>query len=216
MFISPPNQSGVIFAGFGDKDVFPHLREYMFEGVVGDFVKRYAGTKVDIVMIGVRAMVVPFAQKEMVYRFMEGVDPYYENVVEGVIEEHLSGFPEVLLSGLSGVSAKQRSALIKRAAKARESTMQTVRSKLAEVRQKNFWAPVAKLVNLLPKEELGAMAEALVNLTSFKRRVSWDAETVGGPIDVAVSAPHRPKSTTTLRLAISRFSRYSSTVVTGG
>jgi hypothetical protein len=30
------------------------------------------------------------------------------------------------------------------------------------------------------------MAEALVNLTSFRRRVSMDAETVGGPIDVAV------------------------------
>jgi hypothetical protein len=30
------------------------------------------------------------------------------------------------------------------------------------------------------------MAEALVNLTSFKRKISLEAETVGGPIDVAV------------------------------
>lgn len=30
------------------------------------------------------------------------------------------------------------------------------------------------------------MAEALVNLTSFKRRVSSSLETVGGPVDVAV------------------------------
>lgn len=30
------------------------------------------------------------------------------------------------------------------------------------------------------------MAEALVNLTSLKRRVSMEEETVGGPIDVAV------------------------------
>jgi hypothetical protein len=30
------------------------------------------------------------------------------------------------------------------------------------------------------------MAEALVNLTSFKRRITAVAETVGGPIDVAV------------------------------
>lgn len=30
------------------------------------------------------------------------------------------------------------------------------------------------------------MAEALVSLTAFKRRVSMDTETVGGPIDVAV------------------------------
>ena len=35
-------------------------------------------------------------------------------------------------------------------------------------------------------------------------------------IEGAVSAPHRPKSTTTLRRAISRFSTYSCRVVTGG
>ena len=46
--------------------------------------------------------------------------------------------------------------------------------------------PVVTAVAHLPKEELAAMAEALVSLTSFKRRVSHDPETVGGPIDVAV------------------------------
>ena len=30
------------------------------------------------------------------------------------------------------------------------------------------------------------MAESLVNLTSFKRKVTMESETVGGPIDVAV------------------------------
>lgn len=38
----------------------------------------------------------------------------------------------------------------------------------------------------MPKPELARMAEALVDLTSIKRRVSSGYETVGGPIDVAV------------------------------
>ena len=42
------------------------------------------------------------------------------------------------------------------------------------------------IVDFLPKDELAAMAESLVNLTSFRRHVSLDSETVGGPIDVAV------------------------------
>jgi hypothetical protein len=46
--------------------------------------------------------------------------------------------------------------------------------------------PVLATVDVLPKDELAAMAESLVNLTSFKRKFSMDAETVGGPIDVAV------------------------------
>ena len=50
----------------------------------------------------------------------------------------------------------------------------------------NHWSPIIEIVRHLPKEELAAMAEALVNLTSFKRHVTRQAETVGGPIDVAV------------------------------
>ena len=46
--------------------------------------------------------------------------------------------------------------------------------------------PVMAMVSALPKDELAAMAEALVNLTAFKRRLTGVLETVGGPIDVAV------------------------------
>lgn len=41
-------------------------------------------------------------------------------------------------------------------------------------------------MRVLPKDELAAMAEALVNLTAFKRKMTNTLETVGGPIDVAV------------------------------
>jgi len=53
-------------------------------------------------------------------------------------------------------------------------------------RQEVHVSPIVNVVGILPKDELASMAEALVNLTSFKRRITMDAETVGGPIDVAV------------------------------
>ena len=37
-----------------------------------------------------------------------------------------------------------------------------------------------------PKEDLATMAESLVSLTSLKRHVSSEPETVGGPVDVSV------------------------------
>lgn len=46
--------------------------------------------------------------------------------------------------------------------------------------------PIIRVVSMMPKDELAAMAESLVNLTSFRRKVTEEAETVGGPIDVAV------------------------------
>lgn len=46
--------------------------------------------------------------------------------------------------------------------------------------------PIVNIVSLLPKEELPLLAESLVALTSLKRHVSHDTETVGGPVDVAL------------------------------
>ena len=53
-------------------------------------------------------------------------------------------------------------------------------------RKAEYWMPILANVAVLPKDELAAMAESLVNLTKFKRRASLQQETVGGPIDVAV------------------------------
>src|SRR5205085_9222928 len=52
--------------------------------------------------------------------------------------------------------------------------------------QARYFTPVLDTIEVLPKDELAAMAEAFVNLTKFRRRVTPVAETVGGPIDVAV------------------------------
>ena len=50
----------------------------------------------------------------------------------------------------------------------------------------NYNQKVMSMLSFLPKQELAYMAESLVNLTAFKRKVSDDHETVGGPIDVAL------------------------------
>jgi hypothetical protein len=42
------------------------------------------------------------------------------------------------------------------------------------------------MVSFMPKQELASFAESLVNITSIKRRVTAELETVGGPVDVAV------------------------------
>lgn len=49
---------------------------------------------------------------------------------------------------------------------------------------------ILEMVQFMPRAELAEMAESLVNLTSIKRRVSAEHETVGGPIDVAFVSKH--------------------------
>jgi hypothetical protein len=59
-------------------------------------------------------------------------------------------------------------------------------TQLKEWRVANHIMPLVDVIAVLPKEELAAMAESLVNLTCLKRKMSLNAETVGGPIDVLV------------------------------
>lgn len=60
------------------------------------------------------------------------------------------------------------------------------RMKLRKFRADEYSMPILQVLEGTPKDQLASMAESLVNLTSFKRRVSMQAETVGGPIDVAL------------------------------
>jgi hypothetical protein len=56
----------------------------------------------------------------------------------------------------------------------------------AEVQEK-YAQPLMAAVAALPRQDLAAMAEALVSLTAFRARMSLtDNECVGGPIDVAI------------------------------
>ena len=59
---------------------------------------------------------------------------------------------------------------------------------IVEFSNREYLFPILRAVRVLPIDELALMAESLVNLTSFRRRVAMDENsfTVGGPIDVAV------------------------------
>jgi hypothetical protein len=67
-----------------------------------------------------------------------------------------------------------------------EEILKDHKERLEKHRKEKYVRPVTTVVSMLPKDELAAMAESLVNLTSFKRKVTMESETVGGPIDVAV------------------------------
>jgi hypothetical protein len=96
----------------------------------------------------------------------------YPRLVSDILEKHLR--------------ASRRSRILKRLRGVGEQLVVALSSGIRQYASEMHSGPIVEIVNHLPKEELAAMAEALVNLTSFKRHVTKQAETVGGPIDVAV------------------------------
>jgi len=103
--------------------------------------------------------------------FMSGIDPDLYNT----IDEQLDVFI-VSLSDIIGSSYKNR------LMDAKEKFIKSTNA----FQRKIYINPVMAIVESLQKTDLAEMAETLVNLTAFKRHISKDEETVGGPTDVAL------------------------------
>jgi len=172
--------SGIVVAGFGSKETLPAISAHEVDGLVGSTVRMW--------MTGERAcerspdaMIIPFAQREMVNLFMDGVDPFYYEGIKKLTAKTLAGMSSELLKTMGTRNKKKRAQIA--------DVFKSLSAGLFdawEQGKRSHWVPIIQTVASLPKDELAATAEALVNLTKFRRRASTDRETVGGPIDVAV------------------------------
>jgi hypothetical protein len=176
--------SGVVVAGFGEKDIFPSLVAYWIEGRLNKKLK-YTEKKNIKITFKSGAEIVPFAQHEMVDIFLSGMDSAFEDALLHSIAATLYTYPEAMIDSIEELSDEMKTQYKSTFQVNTDEIMKNLTEALNNYRLSNF-LPVVNVVVALPKSELAAMAESLVNLTSLKRRVSMQAETVGGPVDVAV------------------------------
>jgi len=179
------NISGVVIAGFGEKDTFPSLKSFDIEGIVDNRLKYKKGLSGEINFKNT-ATIIPFAQREMVTTFMEGIDPYLQNQIEGYLSEIFDKYPKIIVENIEKFDDSEKQQLKEKLRKISNEIFKDYQKHVTNCRRKNYVDPVIRVVGMLPKDELAAMAESLVSLTSFKRKVTMETETVGGPIDVAV------------------------------
>lgn len=177
--------SGIVVAGFGEKEHFPSLIETAVFGMASGHLLHLKPHKASITDSG-EAIVVPLAQKEMVHTFMEGIDPGFKDTVEKSTKDLFGQMADIILQEVKGKYPVYGRKLQVKVKTALDKLIPNLYNEWDKTRVDKYSSPVMESVASLPKDELGAMAEALVNLTKFKLRVSIERETVGGPIDVAV------------------------------
>jgi hypothetical protein len=182
-------RSGIVIAGFGEREFFPRLISYDLFGTVDGVLRASPNPKVEI-SVHNPAVIAPFAQREMVDGFMTGINPQVRAALMGymngvannypqatleLLQRQIPGLDPALAASLTGPLSSLISIMVRELEQHLDQSLET------QVQ------PVLDSVDFLPKDELAAMAESLVNLTSLKRRVSIDdPQTVGGPVDVAV------------------------------
>jgi hypothetical protein len=176
--------SGVVITGFGERDLFPSMHAFLIEGKIRGRLKHQ---EVEKNQVGFEngAIIVPFAQREMVDIFLSGMDPRFTEGFFGSLARTFQEYPGVIIDSIEKLDDGEKKALKEQFGQTSNEIILRIQNELNSYRAFNF-TPIINVVAALPRSDLAAMAESLVNLTSLKRRVSLEAETVGGPVDVAV------------------------------
>lgn len=179
--------SGLVIAGFGEKEIYPVVLCHEIEGVVENKLKyKYVEKKSRAIGKGAECAIVPFAQDDMVASFMHGINPSIQIFLIDYLNQMNARIPDLLDSDSLSGTDKEKEKTVSALQKDVSDLLGKFLSQLQEHTQTEHANPIMQMVCALPKDELAAMAESLVNLTAFKRRMTKSLETVGGPIDVAV------------------------------
>ncbi len=186
---STVHQSGLVVAGFGEDELYPSYFDYNISGVLlGKAVKRLQ--KSTAISDTNEAVISPFAQSDEVVTFMEGmgrdVSEFFDQTLGKTLQKY---FPQKLVQAIRekvSVNDNDGRQMLQIASEMGKGAYDTIIAYLEDLKHRKYSNPVTQATKFLQKDELATMAETLVNLVSFRKQVTLEAETVGGPIDVAV------------------------------
>ncbi len=166
--------SGVVFAGFGDEEIYPSLMEFKVQGVFDNTIKFKKTNEIKIESDGTTAQIVPFAQDDVIRNFMDGIHPDILKFLNVVFKL----YPTRILEQ-TGFKGQKKKDLRKKLNMTSQAIYQICKDKTEE-----FSMPVVQMVSMMPITEMCELAEALVNLTSLRKKMTMQAETVGGETEV--------------------------------
>ena len=131
--------SGVVVAGFGEEDIFPSIEAFDLEGVANKRLKfrSIASSKVDFENLGA---IVPFAQREMVDTFIQGVDPSYLYMQESYLKELMSQFAEMIVENLKGYKEPAKEKLQRNLKEVSTKILEDFDKRLFEYRQNHRYS----------------------------------------------------------------------------
>ena len=181
--------TGVIVAGYGEKDMFPSLAMAEVDGVVSNRIKYTHRENIRINRSANPGRVISFAQADVVERLLSGVDEHFIIKSSEFIQASFAAFKEQLQEALME-RGMEAAAVANMLTEVGSVISDEYVSKFAEDTKKGFEANFNQTVALMPKRDIIELAEALVSITAIERKASLDLATVGGPVDVAFITRH--------------------------
>ncbi|MYF26143.1 MAG: hypothetical protein F4211_02180 [Acidimicrobiia bacterium] len=178
--------TGMVVTGFGKDQIFPSLAHWIIDQMMDDVVKTRQLEMIEI-NDAKSSAILPFAQQHEISKtLIDGIHPKILEVHYKQIGKMLKAQAKIISERIKNRTPDSISTpLMKDLQGLSEVVLRNAHDEMeAMIRQ--YSLPLVELVAGLPKEHLGEMAETLVSLASFKEKFTPGAESIGGPIDVAV------------------------------
>ncbi len=178
--------SGLIFVGFGEKEIYPALVpiivSFAFDKKLKYYVWEQRKTNItnDYFM---RSSITPFADTDAMQTILTGIEPKLEKTYldnfKRFFEKYNDDIINVLGAAGTNVATKIKSLDI-------STLTQQYENSMTADKQENYIAPLLDAVANLSKEDLAELAESLIYLTYLQKRITFAEENVGGSVDVAI------------------------------
>lgn len=176
--------TGLVFLGFGDKEIYPNCISTKVSGVFNRQIRHYidldGSAQISPTM---NAAIRPFAQRDVIDTILGGVNQklenHYLNLVVGTLGSFKAQIANIIRPDLPDLAGQLDSL-------DHSQIIQDFAMDIQNYKKNNHFNPLMDTISGLTKDDLADVAESLVYLTYLKRRITSAQESVGGPIDVAV------------------------------
>lgn len=161
------NFTGIAITGYGDNEIFPVCIQIETLGIINNKVLKLNENSFQITHEQ-NSQIIPLAQTDVMDEFFLGINNEINQIY---VKKFKNGI------------ASEKDESVKNKIIQLNTSIEEEKNKLVNDRLMN----IHRSLSFLPRDEMIYMAEGMINLTSFKRRLVLDnfSETVGGPIDIA-------------------------------
>ena len=175
--------SGVAIFGYGEDEIYPSLHEQQVYNMVLGRLRISPIPDNNTINETNGASICPMAQRDVIETFIEGVS----NKIKNTFLDATATAIKKTVNDLSAVTRPHNPALAD-AIKGMDysSIIDQYRVQINSIIRRDQVVPLIQTIVSMGKEDIADLAENLIYMTSMKRHVTPYAETVGGPIDVAI------------------------------
>jgi len=173
------HNSGIAFFGYGEDEIYPVLyRLVVYNCFDNKLIWEFQDVN-EIKNMNSDSFICPMAQTDVIATYITGISPLIENTFINSTIETI----KTTLSNIGLISHSLKGAIDKIDI---NPIIDKYIEKLRKFKQEKIISPLMLTVATMEKEDLAELAENLIYLTSLKRRITPNLESVGGPIDVAI------------------------------